>query len=86
MVLPNMAAGQVSIHLGSHGPTSCVATACAAANDAIGDVFKIIQRGDADVMLGGGTEAMITPLAAAAFGNMKALDAKGRSEARQSAL
>ncbi len=73
VVLPNMAAGQVSIHLGAQGPNSCVATACAAGNHAIGDAFKIIQRGVADVMLAGGTEAMITPLAVAAFDNMKAL-------------
>jgi 3-oxoacyl-[acyl-carrier-protein] synthase II len=76
MTLPNMAAGQVAIYLGARGPNACVATACAAANHAIGDAFKIIQRGDADVMLAGGTEAAITPLAIAAFGNMKALSTR----------
>jgi 3-oxoacyl-[acyl-carrier-protein] synthase II len=84
MALPNMAAGQVSIHLGAHGPNSCVATACAAANHAIGDAFRIIQRGDADAMLAGGTEALITPLAVAAFGNMKALSTRNDDPKRAS--
>jgi 3-oxoacyl-[acyl-carrier-protein] synthase II len=76
MILSNMAAGQVAIYLGARGPNSCVTTACAAATHAIGDAFKIIQRGDADVMIAGGTEAGITPLAVAAFGNMKALSTR----------
>jgi 3-oxoacyl-[acyl-carrier-protein] synthase II len=76
MTLLNMAAGQVAIYLGARGPNSCVTTACAAANHAIGDAFKIIQRGDADVMIAGGTEAIITPLAVAAFGNMRALSTR----------
>jgi 3-oxoacyl-[acyl-carrier-protein] synthase II len=84
MVLPNMAAGQVSIHLGAQGPNSCVSTACAAANHAIGEAFRIIQRGDAEVMLAGGTEAMITPLAVAAFGNMKALSTRNDEPKRAS--
>jgi 3-oxoacyl-[acyl-carrier-protein] synthase II len=84
MALPNMAAGQVSIYLGARGPNSCVTTACAAANHAIGDAFKIIQRGDADVMLAGGTEAMITPLAVAAFSNMKALSTRNDEPKRAS--
>ena len=81
-MLPNMIAGQVAINLGVRGPIP-VTTACAAANHAIGDAFKIIQRGDADVMIAGGAEAVITPLAVAAFGNMKALSARKRFEARQ---
>jgi 3-oxoacyl-[acyl-carrier-protein] synthase II len=76
MTLPNMAAGQVAIHVGARGPNSCVTTACAAANHAIGDAFRLIQRGDADVMIAGGTEAVITPLAIAAFGNMGALSTR----------
>ncbi|HEY7494182.1 MAG TPA: beta-ketoacyl-ACP synthase II [Candidatus Tectomicrobia bacterium] len=76
MILPNMAAAQVAIALGARGPNSCVTTACASANHAIGDACKIIQRGDADVMLAGGTEAAITPLAVAAFGNMQALSTR----------
>jgi 3-oxoacyl-[acyl-carrier-protein] synthase II len=84
MTLPNMAAGQVAIHLGARGPNSCVTTACAAANHAIGDAYKIIQRGDADVMIAGGTEAVITPLAVAAFGNMKALSTRNDDPKRAS--
>jgi len=84
MALPNMAAGQVAIHLGARGPNSCVTTACAAANHAIGDAFKIIQRGDADVMIAGGTEAVITPIAIAAFGNMKALSTRNDEPKRAS--
>ena len=84
MMLPNMIAGQVAINLGVRGPNSCVTTACAAANHAIGDAFKIIQRGDADVMIAGGAEAVITPLAVAAFGNMKALSARNDDPKRAS--
>src|SRR5262245_18674614 len=84
MSLPNMAAGQVAIYLGARGPNSCVTTACAAANHAIGDAFKIIQRGDADVMIAGGTEAVITPIAVAAFGNMKALSTRNDEPKRAS--
>jgi 3-oxoacyl-[acyl-carrier-protein] synthase II len=84
MTLPNMAAGQVAIHVGARGPNSCVTTACAAANHAIGDAFKIIQRGDADAMIAGGTEAVITPIAVAAFGNMKALSTRNDDPKRAS--
>jgi 3-oxoacyl-[acyl-carrier-protein] synthase II len=76
MMLANMTAGQVAIHLGARGPNSCVTTACAAATHAIGDAFKIIHWGDADVMIAGGIETVITPLAVAAFGNMKALSTR----------
>jgi 3-oxoacyl-[acyl-carrier-protein] synthase II len=84
MILPNMAAGQVSIYLGAQGPNSCVSTACAAANHAIGEAFRIIQRGDAEVMLAGGTEAMITPLAVASFGNMQTLSTRNDEPKRAS--
>ena len=84
MILSNMAAGQVAIYLGARGPNSCVTTACAAATHAIGDAFKIIQRGDADVMIAGGTEAGITPLSVAAFGNMKALSTRNDEPKRAS--
>lgn len=72
-MIPNMAAGLVSITLGVKGPNSCVATACASSTHAIGDAFKIIQRGDATAMVCGGAESVITPLAIAGFGNMQAL-------------
>lgn len=73
MMIINMAAGQIGITLGAKGPNSSVVTACASGTHAIGDAFKIIQRGDADVIFTGGTEAPITPLAVAGFCSMKAL-------------
>jgi 3-oxoacyl-[acyl-carrier-protein] synthase II len=83
MLIANMAAGQVSMRFGLRGPNSCVATACAAGTHAIGDAYKIIQRGDADVMLSGGCEAAVTPLALGGFCAMRALST--RNEAPQQA-
>jgi len=59
MLIVNMASGQVSIFLGARGPNTAVATACATGNHAIGDAFRIIQRGDANVMIAGGSAAAI---------------------------
>jgi 3-oxoacyl-[acyl-carrier-protein] synthase II len=73
MLIVNMAPGQISIALGIKGPNNCVATACATGANAIGDAFKIIQRGEADVMIAGGTESCITPLGFGGFDAMKAL-------------
>jgi 3-oxoacyl-[acyl-carrier-protein] synthase II len=73
MLITNLAAGQISMRFGARGPNSCVTTACAAGTHAIGDAFKIIQRGDADAMIAGGSESAITPLTIAGFANMKAL-------------
>lgn len=73
MMIANMPAGQTSITFGLEGPCSCVVTACATGTNAIGDAFKIIQRGDADVMVAGGTEAAISPAAVAGFCAMKAM-------------
>ena len=73
MMIGNMAAGQVSITFGLKGPSSCIVTACASGTNSIGDAFRVIQRGDADVMLAGGTEACISPAAVAGFCSMKAL-------------
>lgn len=67
MMIPDMAAGQVSIKLGAKGINSCTVTACATGTNSIGDAFKVIQRGDADVMISGGTEAPITKMAVAGF-------------------
>jgi 3-oxoacyl-[acyl-carrier-protein] synthase II len=67
MLIVNMAPGQISITFGIKGPNSCVATACASGTHAIGDSFKIIQRGEADVMITGGTESCITPLGFGGF-------------------
>ena len=73
MMIGNMAAGHVSIAFGLKGPSSCVVTACATGTNNIGDAFKVIQHGDADVMVAGGTEASISGAAVAGFCSMKAL-------------
>lgn len=73
MMIGNMGSGQVSIALGAKGPNATVVTACASATHAIGDSFKLLQRGDADVMITGGAEASITNMAVAGFCAMKAL-------------
>ena len=83
MLITNLAAGQISMRFGARGPNSCVTTACAAGTHAIGDAFKIIQRGDAEAMIAGGSEAAISPLTIAGFANMKALST--RNEAPQKA-
>ena len=69
----NLASGQVSIRFGAKGPSSATATACSASSHAIGDAFKIIQRGQADVMIAGGSEAAITPMGIGGFAAMRAL-------------
>ncbi|QDR80427.1 beta-ketoacyl-ACP synthase II [Sporomusa termitida] len=76
MMIANMPAGQTSITFGLQGPCSCVVTACATGTNAIGDAFKIIQRGDAEVMVAGGTEAAISPAAVAGFCAMKAMSTR----------
>jgi 3-oxoacyl-[acyl-carrier-protein] synthase II len=83
MLIANLAAGHISMRFGARGPNSCVTTACAAGTHAIGDAFKIIQRGDADAMIAGGSESAITPLTVAGFANMRALSS--RNEAPQKA-
>lgn len=67
MMIPDMATGQVSITLGARGFNSCTVTACATGTNSIGDAFKVIQRGDADVMVSGGAEAPITKMSFAGF-------------------
>jgi 3-oxoacyl-[acyl-carrier-protein] synthase II len=76
MLIINMAAGLVSMRFGAKGPNSSIVTACATGNHAIGDAFKIIERGDADVMIAGGAEAMIVPLTIAGFCSMKAMSTR----------
>ena len=71
--IANMAPGQIAIYLGIRGPNSCLVTACATGNHCIGNAFKIIQRGDADVMFAGGSESAITELCFAGFCSMKAM-------------
>ena len=69
----NLAAGQVSIRLGAMGPNSATCTACSAGSHALGDSFRMIQRGETDVMIAGGTEAAITPMGMGGFAAMRAL-------------
>ncbi|WP_408956529.1 beta-ketoacyl-ACP synthase II [Natroniella sp. ANB-PHB2] len=73
MMIANMAAGQVSIHTGAKGPNVTAVTACASGTNALGDAFEIIKRGDAKMMIAGGTEAAITPASCAGFCAMKAM-------------
>jgi 3-oxoacyl-[acyl-carrier-protein] synthase II len=84
MVIINLASGQVAIRLGARGPNSCAVTACATGNHCIGDAFRLIQRGDADVMLAGGTEAAITPLGVAGFAAARALSRRNDDPAHAS--
>jgi 3-oxoacyl-[acyl-carrier-protein] synthase II len=83
-LIVNLAAGHVSIRFGARGPNSAPATACATGAHAIGDAFKIIQRDDADVMIAGGTEAVVTPLAIAGFSAMRALSTRNDEPQRAS--
>ena len=73
MMIANMAAGQVAIDFKIHGPSSCIVTACASGTDCIGDALRVVQRGDADIMIAGGAEAAISPAGVAGFATMKAL-------------
>lgn len=84
MLIINLAAGQISIHFGAKGPNSAVATACASGTHSIGDAFKIIKRGEADAMISGGTEAVITPLAVGGFSSMKALSTRNNEPEKAS--
>jgi 3-oxoacyl-[acyl-carrier-protein] synthase II len=80
----NLAAGQVSIRFGAKGPNSATCTACSASAHAIGDAYEIIKRGDADVMIAGGSEAAITPMGIGGFGALRALSTRNDEPARAS--
>jgi 3-oxoacyl-[acyl-carrier-protein] synthase II len=84
MMIVNMAAGQISIHFGAKGPNITVVSACASGTNAVGDAFKLIQRGDADVVITGGTEASITPLSFSGFCSMKALSTRNEEPTKAS--
>ncbi|HYM37997.1 MAG TPA: beta-ketoacyl-ACP synthase II [Nitrospiraceae bacterium] len=84
MVIINLASGQVAIRIGARGPNSCAVTACATGNHCIGDALRIIQRGEADVMVAGGTESCIVPLTLAGFSAAKALSTRNDEPARAS--
>ena len=80
----NLASGHVSMRTGAKGPNSAVATACTTSTHAVGDSFKIIQRGDAEVMICGGAEAAITPMGIGGFAAMRALSTRNHDPARAS--
>ena len=82
--ISNLATGQVSIRLGTTGPNSATCTACSAGCHAIGDSFKIIERGAADVMIAGGSEAAITPMGVGGFTAMRALSTRNEEPERAS--
>ena len=84
MLIINLAAGNVSIKFGAKGPNSSVVTACATGSHSIGDAFKIIQRGDADAMIAGGTESVVTALGVGGFAVMKALSTRNDEPERAS--
>ena len=84
MMIGNMAAGQIAILFGAKGPNTTVVTACASSTNAIGDAFKVLQRGDADVMIAGGSEAAFVPLAYAGFCAMRALSTRNDEPERAS--
>jgi len=83
-LIVNAASGQVAIHLGLKGPNSAVATACASGSHAIGDAFKVIERGDADVMVTGGTESCIVPTGVGGFCALKGLSTRNNEPQRAS--
>ena len=76
MMIANMAAGLTAIHTGAKGPNNCTVTACAAGSNAVGDAFRLIQRGYAQAMICGGTEAAVTPLSFAGFCALRALSTR----------
>jgi len=84
MFIPDIAAGVVSIRVGAKGPNYCTVSACASSAHALGESFRLIQTGVADVMLTGGTEAAVTPLAIGGFTNMKALSPRNEAPEKAS--
>jgi len=76
MMIANMAAGLTAIHTGAKGPNSCTVTACAAGSNAVGDAFRLVQRGYAQAMICGGTEAAVTPLGVAGFAAARAMSTR----------
>jgi 3-oxoacyl-[acyl-carrier-protein] synthase II len=84
MMIGNMAPGMISIYLGAKGPNSSIATACASGTHAVGDAYKIIKRGDADAMITGGVESVITPTCIAGFNAMKALSVRNHEPEKAS--
>jgi 3-oxoacyl-[acyl-carrier-protein] synthase II len=79
MFIPDIAAGHVSMRYGARGANFCTVSACASSAHAVGEAYRIIERGEADIMIAGGTEATVTPMTIAGFGNMKALSFRNDS-------
>jgi 3-oxoacyl-[acyl-carrier-protein] synthase II len=84
MLIANMASGHIAIHFGPKGPNTSVVTACATGAHSIGDAFRVIQYGDAEAMIAGGTEANIAPLTIAGFNSMKALSTRNEAPEKAS--
>jgi len=84
MLISNMASGLISMEFGIHGPNMCIVTACATSNNAIGESWRMIKFGEADIFLAGGSEAAIIPIGLAGFGAMKALSTRNDEPARAS--
>lgn len=84
MVLINLTSGQIAIRFGLNGPNSCAVTACSTGTHSIGDAYRIIQRGEADAIIAGGTEAAISPLGVGGFAAMKALSTRNDDPKRAS--
>ncbi|CAN5318752.1 beta-ketoacyl-ACP synthase II [soil metagenome] len=84
MLISNMASGLLSMEYGLQGPNLCIVTACATSNNAIGESWRMIKFGDADIFLAGGSEASIIPIGLAAFASMKALSTRNEEPPRAS--
>jgi 3-oxoacyl-[acyl-carrier-protein] synthase II len=84
MLISNMASGLISMEFGLRGPNMCIVTACATSNNAIGEAWRIIKFGDADIFLAGGSEASIIPVGLAGFSAMKALSTRNDEPQRAS--
>jgi 3-oxoacyl-[acyl-carrier-protein] synthase II len=82
--IANMAVGEVSMDLGARGPSKCVVTACATGNNCIGDALRLIQYGEADVMIAGGSDAYVLPIAVAGFDKMRALSRRNNEPEKAS--
>jgi 3-oxoacyl-[acyl-carrier-protein] synthase II len=84
MMIANMAAAYISIIIGARGPNYTIVNACASSTNAVGEAFKLLQRGDADVVVAGGSEAAITPAALAGFCTLKAMSTRNEDPTRAS--
>ena len=84
MIIGNMAPGMITIHFGTKGPSSSLATACAAGTHAVGDAYEVIKRGDADAMVSGGVESVISPCCIGGFNAMKALSTRNNEPEKAS--